>query len=121
MLSAILIFVAIFCVFIWLLDFYNKRNKTKKVHILEIVLATWFVIGGFLLNSAFIGQGISEISDTDKYIDLGEGYGVHQTEDGQYYRIKNNWWTFWDMYDREYITETQVEEMRVNKDKIKIH
>ena len=41
-------------------------------------------------------------------------------EDGKYYQIKNNWWTFWDMYEREYITEEQVEYIRENHNKITI-
>lgn len=109
MVSGILIFFAILVPLFIIMDKQRKKGKNKIVIRFERVIAAWIVIGIFLLNMVIIGQGVAEIEDGDKYIRISEDVGVHQTEDGRYYRIKSNPWTFWNMYDREYITNEQFE------------
>ena len=94
------------------MDKQRKKGKDKIATHLEGIVAAWIVIGMFLLNIAIIGQGVAEIEDGDKYIRISEDIGVHQTEDGHYYRIKSNPWTFWNMYDREYITGEEFETLK---------
>jgi len=109
MVSGILLFFAILVPLFIIMDKQRKKGKNKIATRLERVIVAWIVIGIFLLNMVIIGQGVSEIEDGDKYIRISEDIGVHQTEDGRYYRIKSNPWTFWNMYDREYITNEQFE------------
>lgn len=109
MVSGIILFVAILVPLFIIMDKQRKKGKDKIVTRLEGVIAAWIVIGVFLLNMVIIGQGVAEIEDGDKYIRISEDIGVHQTEDGRYYQIKSNPWTFWNMYDREYITNEQFE------------
>lgn len=116
MVSGILLFFVILVPLCIIMDKQRKKGKDKIVACLEGVVAAWIVIGMFLLNMVIIGQGVAEIEDGDKFVRISEDIGVHQTEDGRYYRIKSNPWTFWDMYDREYITNEQFETL---KDKYK--
>ncbi len=109
MVSGIILFVATLILLFIIMDKQRKKGKDKVVTRLEGVIAAWIVIGIFLLNMVIIGQGVAEIEEGDKYIHISEDIGVHQTEDGRYYRIKSNPWFFWNMYDREYITNEQFE------------
>lgn len=109
MLSAILIFLFVFCGSIIIHEKVAKKNNEKKTNIATTIVALVLVLGMFVLNVAVIGQGISEINDNDTYImyDNNEK-GFYKTKDDKYYHIKLNLWKFWDMYEKEYMSEEEV-------------
>ena len=63
MLSAILIFLFVFCGSIMIHEKVAKKNNEKKTNIATTIVALVLVLGMFVLNVAVIGQGISEINE----------------------------------------------------------
>ena len=117
MLSAILIFLAVFCGSFMICDKVSKTHNEKRTNLMITIIAVVLVLGILVLNVAIVGQGISEIDDTDTYISIGKEEGMYQTENGKYYTLKINLFKFWDMYERKYIPEEQVKEILINTEK----